>query len=80
MDSVPADGRVTNGSIANDRAPLPDDVRIWTEAMQEAVSLAIEKHRRLGQSIVVVQDGEIVEIPPDQIPPYEPKRPFPLDL
>lgn len=45
------------------------------EAMREGVANAIETHRRMGRSIVVMQDGKIVEIAPKDIPP----RPLPTD-
>jgi hypothetical protein len=43
--------------------------QIALQSMREGVAKAIERHRRLGESIVVMQDGKIVEIPADQIPP-----------
>ena len=37
-------------------------------AMKRAVREALIEHKKLGFSIVVWQDGRVVEIPPDQIP------------
>ena len=37
--------------------------------VKKAVAEAIEKHRKLGQSITIWQDGKVVTIPPEQIPP-----------
>lgn len=38
-----------------------------------AIAEAIEKHRKLGESISVWQDGKIVTLT-DQIPPLEPEK------
>lgn len=42
-----------------------------TEAMERAAGRAVReallRHKLLGQSIVVVRDGRVVEIPPEQI-------------
>lgn len=49
----------------------------FEELANRAVSNAIEKHRRLGQSIVVMRDGKITWLSPEEIPPlenYEPQR------
>lgn len=40
--------------------------------IRQAVAEAIERHRLLGQSIVVCKDGQIVTLTPDQIPPLDP--------
>lgn len=40
-------------------------------AAREAVARAIERHRRLGESIVIWRDGQIVIVPPEEIPPRE---------
>ncbi len=34
-----------------------------------AIARAIEKHRRLGQSISIWQDGKVVTLSADEIPP-----------
>lgn len=34
-----------------------------------AIAQAIEKHRRLGQSISIWQDGKVVTLSADEIPP-----------
>ena len=41
-----------------------------TRIASEAVALAIEEHRRLGNPIAVWRDGKVVWIPPEEIPPY----------
>jgi hypothetical protein len=38
----------------------------------EAIALAIEEHRRLGNPIAVWRDGTVVWIQPEDIPPYTP--------
>ena len=40
-----------------------------TKAFEEAVAAAIETHRRLGQPIAILRDGEVVWIPASEIPP-----------
>lgn len=37
--------------------------------VKAAVAKAIEEHRLAGRSIVVSRDGQIVEIPPEEITP-----------
>lgn len=37
------------------------------EAMQSAVSRALERHKRLGESIAVWRDGRVVVLRPHQI-------------
>jgi len=52
-------------------------------ALREAVRQALIRHKRLGQSVVVWQDGKTVWLTPDQIPvdldeedqPATPQRP-----
>ncbi|WP_009631201.1 hypothetical protein [Synechocystis sp. PCC 7509] len=39
-----------------------------------AIAEAIEKHRKLGQSISIWQDGKVVTLTADQIPPLEPDK------
>jgi hypothetical protein len=35
---------------------------------------AIEKHRKLGKSISIWQDGQIITLTAEQIPPYDPEK------
>lgn len=42
--------------------------------VKAAVAEAIEKHRRLGQSISIWQDGRIVTLTADKIPPLESEK------
>ena len=39
-----------------------------TELMQCAVRRVLREHKLLGHSIVVWQDGRVVDLPPEQIP------------
>jgi transcriptional antiterminator Rof (Rho-off) len=39
------------------------------EGSKVAVAEAIERHRRLGESIAIRQDGKVVILKADQIPP-----------
>ncbi len=39
-----------------------------------AIAEAIEKHRKLGQSISIWQDGKVVTLTADRIPPLEPDK------
>jgi hypothetical protein len=39
-----------------------------------AISEAIERHRRLGESISLLKDGQIVTLTADQIPPKDDKK------
>ena len=38
------------------------------KGVQKAIVEAIEKHRKLGESIAVWQDGKVVILPPEKIP------------
>jgi len=43
-----------------------------TEAARDAIAQALERHRKLGESIAVWQDGQVVVLRADQIPvPHE---------
>lgn len=44
-----------------------------TRAIQKAVAITIEEHRRDGDPIVVWQDGKVVEIPASEIQPLDPR-------
>ena len=46
--------------------------------MYEGVQRALAEHKRLGQSIVVERDGQIVEIPPEEIVVVDEFLPPPL--
>lgn len=41
------------------------------EGVKVAIAQALDRHRRLGESIAVWRDGEVVTLPPDQIPTIE---------
>jgi hypothetical protein len=44
------------------------------QGVKKAVSEAVEKHRRLGQSVAIWQDGKVVILTADQIPPLLPEE------
>ncbi|MDJ1168792.1 hypothetical protein PMG71_05085 [Roseofilum sp. BLCC_M154] len=39
--------------------------------VKQAIAEAIEKHRKLGESISIWQDGRVITIESDKIPPLE---------
>ena len=41
-----------------------------------AIAEAIEKHRKLGQSISIWQDGKIITLTADQITPLNPEKSY----
>jgi hypothetical protein len=53
---------------------LFDDTEGCVRAMRDSLDEALERHRLLGESIVVEQDGQIVEIPASEIEPLASKR------
>jgi len=36
--------------------------------VKEAIALALERHKRLGESIAIWKDGHVVIVPPEDIP------------
>ena len=42
--------------------------RLIEAGVKEAVALALERHRRLGESIAIWKDGQVVIVPPEDIP------------
>ncbi|MFP5272295.1 hypothetical protein [Coleofasciculus sp.] len=44
--------------------------------VKSAVAQAIERHRRLGQSISIWRDGKIVTLTADEIPPMQVETPI----
>ena len=42
--------------------------------VRSAIAEAIERHRRLGESISLLKDGQIVTLTADQIPPKDDKK------
>ncbi len=50
--------------------PIPDKLSSQIDAgVKLAIASAIERHRRLGESISIWQNGKIVTLTADQIPP-----------
>ena len=39
-----------------------------------AIAEAIEKHRKLGESISIWQDGKVITLTANQIPPLKPEK------
>ena len=50
-------------------AQMDEKTELILRLAQQAVAEAIERHRRLGESIVIWRDGEIVTLTGDEIPP-----------
>jgi hypothetical protein len=48
--------------------------QLLLSGIQEAVARAIERHRRLGQSIAVMRDNQIVVLTADEIEPLRDDR------
>jgi hypothetical protein len=43
-----------------------------TEGVKAAIARALERHRKLGESIAVWRDGRVVILTADRIPPIPP--------
>ncbi len=56
-----------NGQIDALEALFEDDARLDYLA-KEAVRDALRQHKRLGQSVVIWQDGKVVTVAPEDIP------------
>jgi hypothetical protein len=44
------------------------DGREIDAALKRGIRAALLRHKKLGNSIVVVRDGQVVELPPEEIP------------
>ncbi len=52
--------------------PIPEKLSSQIDAgVKLAIAKAIEKHRLLGESISIWQDGKVVTLTADQIPPLD---------
>jgi len=51
-----------------DIASVLANSRLVEQAMKEAVRQAMVRHKRLGESIAVWRGGEVVIVPPEEIP------------
>ncbi len=67
----PANGSPTQSGIN------PFDVSI--ETMRRTVHQAMRVHKLLGHSVVVLRDGQVVWVPPEEIPDFEDAQ-GPLDV
>ena len=50
-----------------DRPALLRDTAGIADALRAGARDALERHKKLGESIVIWRDGRVVEVPPDQI-------------
>lgn len=55
--------------MSNTIVQLDEKTELILRLAQQAVAEAIERHRRLGESIVIWRDGKIVTLTADEIPP-----------
>ncbi|MDF5708721.1 MAG: hypothetical protein PUP90_13925 [Nostoc sp. S4] len=52
--------------------PIPEKLSSQIDAgVKLAIAKAIERHRRLGESISIWQDGQVVTLTAEQIPPLK---------
>lgn len=52
--------------------PIPEKLSTQIDAgVKLAIAKAIEKHRRLGESISIWQDNQVVTLTAEQIPPLK---------
>jgi uncharacterized protein (DUF2249 family) len=50
--------------------PIPDQLSTQIDArVKQAIANAIERHRKLGESISIWKEGKVVTLTADQIPP-----------
>jgi hypothetical protein len=63
-----ANGR--NGREKRDIAEIFATPGLIEAAMQKAARQAIRRHKLLGESIAVSQDGKVVILPPEEIPDF----------
>lgn len=64
----PQSGKKSPADENNQKFALTELYQKIDAGVKFAVADAIEKHRRLGQSICIWKDGKIVTLTPDQIP------------
>ncbi len=58
-------------SVNKTQIPLTEIHQKIDAGVKAAVAKAIERHRKLGESISIWQDGQVVTLTPEQIPPLE---------
>ncbi|MDB9541125.1 hypothetical protein NWP22_09715 [Anabaenopsis tanganyikae CS-531] len=49
--------------------PIPEKLSSLDAGVKLAIAKAIERHRKLGEAISIWQDGQVVTLTPEQIPP-----------
>ena len=58
-----------SNSTNKEQIPLSELHQKIDAGVKFAIAQAIERHRRLGESISIWQDGKVVTLTADQIPP-----------
>lgn len=53
----------------NPQIPLSELHQQIDAGVKQAIANAIERHRKLGESISIWKEGKVVTLTPDQIPP-----------
>jgi hypothetical protein len=59
-----------NGREKRDLSEIFATPGLIDAAMQKAARQAIRRHKLLGESIAVSQDGKVVILPPEEIPDF----------
>ncbi|MGL4611719.1 MAG: hypothetical protein ACRCYY_18920 [Trueperaceae bacterium] len=54
--------------LAKNSVELFQNVDVIQQALQKATRQALERHKRLGESVAVWQDGKVVILEPKDIP------------
>ena len=44
-----------------------DITKRMAAGIKRGVSKALERHKKLGESVVILKDGKVVEVPPEEI-------------
>ena len=60
---------IKSTSENNPQIPLSELHQQIDAGVKQAIAIAIERHRKLGESISIWKDGKVVTLTPDQIPP-----------
>ncbi len=64
---------------ADNPGPFTIDHMRVIRGIRNGVRAALRRHKLLGQSIVVWQDGKVVELPPEEIPDWPEEKDEPAD-
>ncbi|NET88390.1 MAG: hypothetical protein F6K45_09895 [Kamptonema sp. SIO1D9] len=60
---------IKSSSMNKQEIPVGELHQKIDAGVKSAIAKAIERHRRLGESISIWQDGKVVTLTADQIPP-----------